>query len=164
MKAFLMLTEGPSISEERVFQPRCADFLDRVYASFAKQAFMATLGAQIDEVRPGHVVLSLPFSDALKQQHGFHHAGATTSVLDSACGYAAYSLMDRDASVVTVEFKVNLLAPAKGAAFQFIGQVIRPGRTLSVCDGRAFAVDGGSRTLIATMSATMMAVPVSHGA
>ena len=147
-----------SISEDPTFQSQSEDFDARVKASFDRQAFMNTLGARLVSVEPGRAVLEMPFDERLGQQHGFHHAGATTSVLDSACGYAAYSLMDSDKSVVTVEFKVNLLAPAKGERFRFEEQVVRPGRTLTVCEGRAFAITGGTEKLVATMSATLMAI------
>ena len=158
MRAFWTPTEQRSISDDASFRPRSDDFDARVKASFDRQAFMKTLGARLVSVEPGRAVLEMPFDERLGQQHGFHHAGATTSVLDSACGYAAYSLMAPDKSVVTVEFKVNLLAPAKGERFRFEGQVVRPGRTLTVCEGRAFAIAGDAETLVATMSATLMAI------
>ena len=93
------------------------------------------------------------------QQHGFIHAGIMATVLDSACGYAAFSLMPADAAVLTVEFKTNLLAPAKGERFLFRAHVVKPGRTLTVCDGQAFAVENGAdERLVATMNGTLMAL------
>jgi len=139
--------------------PRDPDFERRVRASFGRQAAMATLGATLARVAPGHVVVELPFRPELTQQHGFLHAGIVTSVMDSACGYAALSLMDRDAAVLSVEFKVNLLAPARGSLFRASANVVRAGRTLTVVSGELRAVDGaGDGTLVAMMTGTMMAV------
>jgi uncharacterized protein (TIGR00369 family) len=136
------------------------DFAARVSDSFARQAAMRTLGATIELVEPGHVVLAMEHRDELTQQYGFLHAGMLSAALDSACGYAAFSLMPADAAVLTIEFKINLLAPARGPRFRFDGQVAKPGRTISVVDGRAFELgaDGTAPKLIATMSATVMTV------
>ena len=119
---------------------------------------MTTFGATLRDVTPGCVVATMPFNPALTQQHGFLHAGVVAAVLDSACGYAAYSLMDADSAVLTAEFKINLLAPAEGQMFRFAAQVIKAGRTLLPAEGRAYAVNDGAERLIATMSATLMAV------
>ena len=119
---------------------------------------MRTIGARIVRVEHGHVELELPFREDLTQQHGFLHAGIVTTLVDSACGYAAFSLMESDAAVLTVEFKTNLLAPAGGERFRFVGEVVRPGRTLTVSEGRAYATEGAAEKLIATMTATLMAV------
>jgi uncharacterized protein (TIGR00369 family) len=141
------------------FQPKDPNFADRVRASFARQRMMQTLGVDIARLAPGEIELTMPYGVAFTQQHGFMHAGVMATVLDSACGYAAFSLMPADAAVLTVEFKINLLAPAKGERFLFRAQVVKPGRTLTVSDGRAFAVDdGGSEKLIATMNGTLMAM------
>ena len=94
----------------------------------------------------------------LTQQHGFLHAGMVATALDSACGYAGFTLMAADAAVLTIEFKINLLAPAKGERFRMEGRVLKPGRTITVCEGRAFAIDGSQEKLIATMGCTLMAV------
>jgi len=133
---------------------------DRVRASFAQQPAMATLGARLAEVAPGRATVLLEHRPALTQQHGFLHAGIVATALDSACGYAAFSLMPGDAAVLTIEFKINLLAPARGPHFRFEGQVTKAGRTISVVDGRAFqsAADGAEPTLCATMTATVMTV------
>lgn len=131
---------------------------ERVRSSFARQAAMATLGIELVQVAPGKVDLRMPFAAHLTQQHGFIHAGIITTALDSACGYAAFSLMPPEAAVLTVEFKVNLLAPAQGEAFVFRAEVLKPGRTLTVCEGKAFAVSDGREKLVASMTATMMAV------
>ncbi len=135
------------------------DFEDRVRASFARQNAMSTVGAELTRVAPGMIEIEMPHSDAFTQQHGFLHAGVISMVLDSACGYAAYSLMPKDAAVLTIEFKVNLLAPGKGERFLFRGSVTKPGRTIIVADGQAYAFDeAGEAKLIATMTGTMMTV------
>jgi uncharacterized protein (TIGR00369 family) len=141
-----------------------AEFEDRVRASFERQKAMRTIGAVLTSVTPGIVEIELPFDDALTQQHGFLHAGVISTALDSACGYAAFSLMPEDAAVLTIEFKVNLLAPGKGERFLFRGTVTKPGRTIVVADGQAyaFAADGEAR-LIATMTGTMMVVQGREG-
>ena len=135
----------------------------RVRASFARQPVMETIGAELTRVAPGEVEIELPFSPALTQQHGFLHAGVIATALDSACGYAALSLMPENAGVLTVEFKVNLLAPARGERFLLRGTVIKPGRTIIVVDGRAFALAAGEPKLIASMTATVMVVVDREG-
>jgi uncharacterized protein (TIGR00369 family) len=132
----------------------------RTRESFGRQAMMATLGVTAERIAPGEVELSMPFDARLTQQHGFVHAGAIASGLDTACGFAALTLMPRDAGVLTVEFKVSLLAPARGARFRFVGRVLKPGRTLVFTEARAHAERDGAERLIAMMTATMMAV---HG-
>jgi uncharacterized protein (TIGR00369 family) len=141
------------------FPPLDPNFDQRVRASFARQQIMQTLGIGIARIDPGEIELSMPYSLAFTQQHGFVHAGAITTALDSACGYAAYSLMPADAEVLTVEFKTSLLAPAKGERFRFEARVLKPGRTLTFCEASAFAAaEGASEKLIATMTGTLMAV------
>lgn len=140
------------------FTPKDPDFDARVRASFARQRVMATLGITIKSLSPGEIELEMPYSAELTQQHGFIHAGILSAALDSACGYAAFSLMPADVAVLTVEFKTNLLAPAAGRRFFFRARVIKPGRTLTICDAQAFADDGASEKLIATMTGTLMAV------
>jgi uncharacterized protein (TIGR00369 family) len=132
---------------------------DRVRASFAKQRVMATIGATLDVVEPGAVTISMPPNPALTQQHGYLHAGIIATIADSACGYAALSLMPDDAAVLSIEFKTNLLAPADGERFIARGKVIKPGRTIMVCDATVHAVrKGGEEKLVATMTGTMMVV------
>jgi uncharacterized protein (TIGR00369 family) len=133
-------------------------FRDRVLASFARQRFMATLGARMERVVPGEVDIALSFRDDLTQQHGFLHAGVVTAVVDSACGYAALTLMEPGSAVLSVEFKINLLAPAAGTQFVATGRVVRAGRTLTVCGGEMRAVRPGGDAVVAVMQATMMAV------
>jgi uncharacterized protein (TIGR00369 family) len=136
-----------------------SDFEDRVRASFVRQQAMVTIGAELTSVTPGIVEIEMPFSQALTQQHGFLHAGVISAALDSACGCAAFSLMPENASVLTIEFKVNLLAPGKGERFLFRGSVTKPGRTIVVADGQAYAFAGdGEARLIATMTGTMMTI------
>jgi uncharacterized protein (TIGR00369 family) len=140
------------------WQARDPAFAERVRTSFDQQVFMGTLGARLGHVAPGEVDIELPVRDALVQQHGFVHAGALASVLDSAAGYAAFTLMPAGAAVLSIEFKVNLLEPARGAAIVARGRVVRAGRTISVCRADAVAVDGGRETLVATLTGTMMCV------
>ena len=140
------------------FQPQDPNFEARVRGSFARQTLMQTIGARLIRVAPGEVEIELPFRDDLGQQHGFLHAGIVTAIADTACGYAALSLMPADASVLTVEFKVNLLSPAKGRRMIARGRVTKPGRTLSVCAGDVVGVTDGQEKAIATMLATMMAI------
>jgi uncharacterized protein (TIGR00369 family) len=119
---------------------------------------MATLGVAMDRVLPGEVELSMPADPRFTQQHGFLHGGAIAACLDTACGFAAFSLMPADAGVLTVEFKVSLLAPGRGERFRFAGRVVKPGRTLVFCEATAHALHKGEERLIATTTATMMAI------
>ena len=135
------------------------DFEERVRTSFSRQSVMKTIGAELTLVRPGTIEIEMPYAATLTQQHGFLHAGVISTALDSACGYAAYSLMPANAAVLTIEFKVNLLAPGKGERFLFRGSVTKPGRTIIVADGQAYAFGAdGDAKLIATMTGTMMTV------
>ena len=131
---------------------------DRVRASFARQKVMATIGAELDSVEPGKVTISMAPNPALTQQHGYLHAGILATIADSACGYAALSLMPADAAVLSIEFKTNMLAPADGERFIARGKVIKPGRTIMVCDATVHAVRNGQEKLVATMTGTMMVV------
>lgn len=140
------------------FEPRCAHYADRVRDSFARQGAMETLGGRLGLLKPGAVDIELPWAPGLTQQHGFLHAGMVATALDSACGYAGFTLMAEEAAVLTIEFKINLLAPAKGERFRMEGRVIKPGRTITVCEGRAFAIHGNQEQLVATMGCTLMAV------
>ena len=133
-----------------------SEFAARVAASFAKQRLMQSIGAQLEEIAAGRVSIRLPFRDDLTQQHGFLHAGAIAAVADSACGYAALTLMPSDAAVLSIEFKVNMLAPAKGDSIIARAEVIRPGRNIMVCRADVQALQGGSEKLVAAMQGTMM--------
>lgn len=139
-------------------RPSDADFEARVRASFARQTFMQTLGACLVRVAPGEVEIELPCRPEISQQHGFVHAGAVASIVDSACGYAALTLMPADAAVLSVEYKINLTAPAEGERIVARGRVLKPGRTLHVCLGEAVAVRDGAERSVATMLATMICV------
>lgn len=140
------------------FKPKDPNFRERVTASFARQEAMHTLGITISDLAPGEIELTMPYQKAYTQQHGFVHAGIITTALDSACGYAAFSLMPEDVAILSVEFKTNLLAPAKGERFIIRGSVVKPGRTITFCEAKAHAENDGERKLIATMSGTLMAI------
>jgi len=119
---------------------------------------MQSIGIEIDSLQPGRIALKMAFAEEFTQQHGFVHGGIVTTALDSACGYAALSLMDQDAAVLTVEFKTSFIAPARGEHFIIQGEVIKSGRTLTFAEAEAWAVTGTERNLIASMSATMMSI------
>jgi uncharacterized protein (TIGR00369 family) len=138
------------------FTPRDPDYASRVRASFDAQRVMATVGATLVEIGPGRVVIELDHRDELTQQDGYLHAGIISAVLDSACGYAAFSLMPAEAAVLTVEYKVNLLRPANAARYTVAGHVVKVGRTLTVCQATAAPADGGQP--IALMTGTMIAL------
>jgi uncharacterized protein (TIGR00369 family) len=139
-------------------------FADRVRASFACQGALSTIGAWIDDVQPGRVLVHLPHAAHVTQQHGFVHGGLLAAVLDTACGYAASTLTAADAGVLTVEFKINFLAPARGPVLHCEGWVTKAGRTLSVTEGRAWQ-DGadGQPQLVATLNATIMTITGREG-
>ena len=139
-------------------EPANSDFARRVQDSFARQGAMHTLGAELSLLEPGAVDVCLDWAPGLTQQHGFLHAGMVSAALDSACGYAGLTLMPADAAVLTIEFKINLLAPAKGQRFRMEGRVLKPGRTITVTEGRAYAIDEGREKRIATMGCTLMCV------
>jgi uncharacterized protein (TIGR00369 family) len=131
-------------------------FEKRVRDSFARQAAMALIGATMTRVEPGRCTIELPVREELTQQHRFVHGGVVGMIADSAGGYAAFTLMPADASVLTVEYKINMLAPAKGERLVARGEVLKPGRTLSIVRADVFALDGGRETLIAAMQQTLM--------
>lgn len=140
------------------------DFRNRIRNSFARQAAMRTIGAELTLVEQGTVEIELPFDDKLTQQHGFLHAGVISAALDSAGTYAAYSVIDPEASILTIEFKVNLLSPGRGERFLFRGEVTKPGSTIIVSDGRGYAIrSDGPAKLIASMTGTMMVVRGREG-
>jgi uncharacterized protein (TIGR00369 family) len=143
------------------FEPKHQDYAAKVEKSFAEQAVMETIGASIVSISPGAVEIEFPYRSSLTQQNGFIHAGIVSTVLDSACGYAAFSLMPQDASVLTIEFKINLLSPAKGDRFRGYGRVKKAGRTISVAEAELYAFSDQGRKLVATMVGTLMAV--NHG-
>ncbi|MEO8431482.1 MAG: PaaI family thioesterase [Acidobacteriota bacterium] len=142
--------------------PEAPDFETRVRESFLRQTHMTTLGATVAFVGPGEVHVALPFAPQLCQQNGFMHAGAIASVADSANGYAALTLAPPETDVLAVEFKINLLSPARGEGFLACGRVLRPGRTLTVCMAEVFATGATNRTLIATMISTIIVRPTER--
>jgi uncharacterized protein (TIGR00369 family) len=140
-----------------VFIPAYAGYEARVRDSFARQGAMKLIGAQVTEVAPGYCAIALTPRPELSQQHGFVHAGVVSAIADSAGGYAGFTLFPQDASVLTVEFKLNLLAPAKGRRIVAEGFVVKPGRTLAITRGEVHAEgEDGKRTLIAIMQQTLM--------
>jgi uncharacterized protein (TIGR00369 family) len=138
--------------------PPDPEFRARVEASFDRQPAMKSLGARLLRVEPGEVTVEVPYRTEFTQQHGFMHAGALSMAMDTACGYAAFTLMSPDAGVLTVEFKVNFLAPAKGTSFRIGARVLRAGRTLTVCEAQAWSSVGQVETLVASMTGTIMAI------
>jgi len=138
---------------------RNPSFEEEIKRSFAKQTIMGLIGAELTRVEPGIVEITLPYRADLAQQHGYLHAGIVTTIADSACGYAAYSLMPPKSEVLSVEFKVNLLRPAKGEMFLASAEVVKSGKTLTVVRADVFGFDQTEqRTLIATMLGTMICV------
>jgi uncharacterized protein (TIGR00369 family) len=135
-------------------------FADRVRDSFARQAAMRLIDARLTQVEPGRCVIELAVRDDLTQQHGFVHGGVVGMIADSAGGYAAFTLMPADASVLTVEYKINMLAPVAGDLLIATGEVLKPGRSLSIVRADVFAVQGDRRTRVAAMQQTLM---VMHG-
>lgn len=142
--------------EHRALNP---SFVEEIKKSFAKQSVMQLIGAELGRIEPGIVEINLPYRSDLGQQHGFLHAGIVTTIVDSACGYAAFSLMPEGTEVLSVEFKMNMLRPARGARFIARGEVLKAGRTLTVVRGDVFGEIGdGKEELVATMQGTMMTV------
>ncbi len=140
------------------FQVKDPNFEQRVQTSFAKQRILATIGATLKSVQPGEVEIELPFRDDLVQQHGFIHAAVLTAIVDTACGYAALTLMPPEAAVLTIEYKVNFMSPAIGERMIGKGWVTKPGRNVTVCHGDVYAIQEGKEKTVATMLTTMMTI------
>jgi uncharacterized protein (TIGR00369 family) len=138
-------------------------YAHRVRESFARQGFMKHLGAQLTELRPGHVEIRVPYRPELTQQHEYFHAGVSGAIADSACGYAAYTLMPADSSVLTVEYKMNLLAPAAGEELIARARVVRSGKTLTVCAADVYARKKDAEVHCATLTATMICLRAKDG-
>jgi uncharacterized protein (TIGR00369 family) len=155
---------GDGASGMMRFQPKNPDFRAVATDTFERQRAMQTLGISIARLEPGEVDLAMGYRAEFTQQNGFVHGGIVTAGLDTACGIAAFTLMPEGSDILTVEFKTNLLAPARGERFAFRATVVKAGRTLTVCEGRAYAWHHGVETLIATMSGTLMALPRRDGA
>ncbi len=140
----------------KLFEPQDPDFDARVRQSFNAQSMMHTLGITIAELSPGRIVLEFDHDERFTQQHGFVHGGTIATVMDSACGYAAFSLMSADAAVLTVEYKINMLRPAKADRYRVIGTVVKAGRTLTVSQATATSTDNDDE--FATMTGTLMSL------
>lgn len=142
------------------FEIRDPDYATRLRASFARQGFMATLGVELGEVGPGRATMRLPYREGLSQQHGYFHGGAIGTLADNVCGYAAFTLLRAQDSLLTAEYKINILAPGRGAALRAEGAVLRPGRRLTVCEAKIYAErSDGSDTLCAVALSTLMTLP-----
>lgn len=131
---------------------------NRIAESFSAQGMMRTLAAELVHIAPGEIHIALPPRPELSQQHGYMHAGALTSIVDSACGYAALTMAPPGRDVLTVEFKINFMRPARAERFLAVGRVVKSGRTLAVCQGEVFGEQGGRREPVALMQATVMYV------
>jgi uncharacterized protein (TIGR00369 family) len=140
------------------FEPKNPDFRRVAADTFGRQQAMRMLGISIARLEAGEVDLVMAYSPDFTQQNGFVHAGVITAGLDTACGIAAFTLMPAGSDILTVEFKTNLLAPASGERFFFRAAVVKAGRTLTICDARAYAERGGAEHLVATMTGTLMAL------
>jgi uncharacterized protein (TIGR00369 family) len=151
------------MADTKAMQPRDAQFQTRVADSFARQTIMTTIGATLTHVAPGEVDIALPFRADLCQQHGFVHAGVVTTIVDSACGFAALTLMPPGAGVLTIEFKSNFLAPAAGDIFIARGRVVRAGRQITVVSGEVIARSPAGEKVVSLMQATMIAVTGTEG-
>jgi uncharacterized protein (TIGR00369 family) len=138
------------------FEPQDPAWKEKIHDSFDRQGFMAYLRAHMTHAEPGRVVIEVPFGPDLTQQHGFFHAGVTSAIADTAGGYAGYSLFPPDSSVLTVELKINLLAPAKGERLKAVATVIKPGRTLTICELKVYAIAGTRETLCAAGQQTLI--------
>lgn len=145
--------------ESSEFQPKDPGYEARVRSSFARQKFLETLAAELVSVRPGQVEIKLPYRESLTQQDKYLHAGAIATIADTACGYAALSLANPESEVLTVEYKVNLMAPAVGDHFVARGRVIKPGKTITFCSGEVFSIKGKREKLVVTMLASIMHHP-----
>ncbi len=140
------------------FEPKDLNFEAKVYDSFSRQRVMQSIGAQLTKVLPGKVEIQLPFRSDLTQQNNYLHAGIVTTIVDSACGYAAFSLMPEGADVLTIEFKINFLSPALAEIFIAKGQVTKPGKNITVCSGDVIGKNGDKEKIVATMLATIMTI------
>ena len=135
----------------------------RIRQSFARQGAMETLGAELTRISPGVVEIELAYDRKLTQQHGFLHAGVISAALDTACSYAAYTVIEQEASLLTIEFKVNLMSPGRGERFLFRSEITKPGSNIIVADGRGYALTEGPAKLIASMTSTMMVIRGREG-
>jgi len=142
------------------FSPTNPDFEARTRDSFSRQGIMSLIGARLGRVEPGLAEVLLPYREDLSQQHGYFHAGVTSTIADSAGGYAAFTLFPAGATVLTTEYKINLLAPADGHMLRALGRVVKPGRTLTVCDVEVFVEKDGTERLCAKLLQSLITL---HG-
>ena len=142
-----------------LLKPRFDGYRDKIRDSFARQTLMGTFGARLDGIEPGQVTISAPIIDSTKQQHGFAHAAVSFGIGDSAAGYSALTLLDETDEVLTVEMKINLLAPARGDRLRAVGRVIKSGRRLIVVAADVWAYTGSDSTHVAMLQGTMIPVP-----
>ena len=140
-------------------EPKDIDFVEKVRDSFSRQPVMALIGAELTRIEAGKVDIKLNYREDLTQQNGFLHAGITATIADSACGYAAFTLMPAETEVLTAEYKINLLSPAKGDYFLAEGRVLKAGKTLSVVRGDVYGFSQDDKKLVATMLATVVSIP-----
>lgn len=145
---------------QKTLKPSDPNYESRIRTSFTKQTAMKTFQAEMRRISPGEVEIEMPYSNALSQQNGFIHGGVITAIVDSACGYAAYTLMPADVDVLSVEFKINFVSPAAGRLFRAYGYVLKPGKTITATRGEVWSVkeDGSKDKLVAAMQATMIVV------
>jgi uncharacterized protein (TIGR00369 family) len=151
-----MATLQPAADAGPVWVPKDPGYAARVRASFDRQGVMRLIGAHLTELSPGYCRIELPFRSDLAQQHGYIHAGIVSTIIDSAGGFAGFTLFPADSSVLTAEYKLNLLAPAVGERLIAVGEVVKPGRTLVITRGEVYAEVEGKRTLCAIMQQTLM--------
>ena len=156
MSKSLVVSLAPHLTGTPAFEPADPSYADRVRSSFARQQAMALVGAELVAVAPGYCAIALKPRPEVTQQHGYVHAGVVATIVDSAGGYAGFTLFPTDASILTVEYKLNLLAPAEGDRLVAEGFVVKPGRTLVITRGEVHAERGGARTLVALMQQTLM--------
>ena len=149
-------------SNSAAFSYRHAGVENHIRQNFQRQGFLLHMGASLGDISPGYVEILLPFGSSVDQQHGYFHGGAIATIADGAAGAAAQTLVEKGASVLTTEFKINFVAPAKGDQLIACGRVISPRRTLTVCQSDIYAENSGDRTLIATALLTMICVPASR--
>jgi len=157
--ADLIEIKVPIMASIPQFEPSCVEYADRVRSSFSNQPLMKLFDAQLIRIEPGIIELEVPFQAQLTQHNGYLHGGTVATLADTACGYAAYSLMPNDSDVLTVEFKINFLSPAIGERFVSEGRVLRMGRTIVVAQADVFALLGERKKYIATMIATLICIP-----
>ena len=157
-----LVTQSPIKESPVTYKVRNNEFEASIRENFARQDLMRTLGAELTHIAPGEVSIAMPYSQEFCQQNGFLHAGTISSIADSANGYAALTLCEPGMDVLAVEFKINLLAPAKAARFLAEGRVLRPGRTLTVCLAHVYGLDGDEHTAVATMLSTLMHRPATR--